>query len=168
MKPLVKLLLVGASLAAGGAMFTVACGDGSPLPVSPSTAPVAGVDGSNAKGVKNFCARIQAHEWDPIYVVGQEVDLSVNPDGSDPLWQLSGSPHGDVCFPIPGGTDVVYITITPGENSNYADDPDLSFLSGYCGLSNVPFAVHGGPSYIWLLPNDGTHVEACRYDAGPY
>ena len=149
MKPALKPLLVSASLAAGIAVFAVACGDRSPLPVSPSTVSVSGVDGSAAKGTKNFCGYLRAHEADDIYLVGQPVTLSLYSDGHDGVTEVSSAPHGNVCFSIPPGTESVYLSITK---------------AGYCTMDTVEYAVHGGPSYIWLLPSN----HDCSYNDEPY
>jgi hypothetical protein len=164
MKPVLKPLLVGASLAAGIAMFAVACGDRSPLPVSPSTVPVAGVDGSAAKGTKNFCVYVRAHESDDIYVVGQPVYMSLTSRATPPVPGVdfpstTTSPHGEVCFSLPTGTQSVFLYI---DYQTTAVPP----AEAYCLVNWVEVAVHNGPSYFWIVPNDGEHD--CSYPDQPY
>jgi hypothetical protein len=151
MKTKLSRLLLGLAGAVGGMILAVACSQPSASVVSPSATAVAGVDGSAVKGFKNFCAYIQAHENDPVYVIDQWVFLSLDPSGLDPQSAKSAPPHGEVCFSIPAGTEFVYITIDPGDLTNPAEEH-------YCKLEHVQFPVHNGPDYIWLLPADGTHA----------
>lgn len=143
-------LVVGLSVAAGVAVVAIACSQPNTLPVSPSATPVSGFDGTAAKGYKNFCAYVLAHAADPIYVIGQDVSLSLVKAGTNALTDTSAAPHGEVCFPVPAGTEYVYLDIQ---------------RATYCPLNWVQFEVHGGPSYIWLLP---AAYHDCSYDDEPY
>jgi hypothetical protein len=139
-------LVLGLLVAVGVALGTIACNQPSPLLVSPSAAPVSGPDGSAAKGVKNFCAYVRAHESDGIYVVKQDVKLSLTNDQTTDQTLTSTAPHGEVCFAVPTAQEDVWIYIE---------------RSGFCTFDWVDVAVHNGPSYIWLLPDNGYHN--CSY-----
>jgi hypothetical protein len=133
-----------------GALGAISCSQSSALPVSPSAAPVAGLDGSAAKATQNFCIFLRTHQTDSAYLVGQEISVSLSPSGVNPQIKDSTAPHGDVCFAVPATVDTAYVYINRG---------------GYCIYNWVPFDVKGGPTYIWLLPADGNH--SCSSNGEP-
>jgi len=161
-------LSVGLIVAFGIALGAIACSESGALPVSPSAVSTSGPDASAVKGTRNFCAYVRAHETDPVYVVGQDVWLSLyRPDSGDTAPEdvseaqklTSRDPHGEVCFSVPTGTEYVYLYIPYKLN----EQPPAE---SYCFLDWVKYAFHGGPSYIWLMPDDGTHD--CSYPNEPY